>query len=85
MNKNVLDRVLRYLQARVRQRETETYNIIQTGGVIRPTTLAKKEIAYSLYVLALAGRPDAVGLNYYRANRPLLAEDSRYLLAAPSP
>ncbi|MBT9393365.1 alpha-2-macroglobulin family protein [Hymenobacter sp. NST-14] len=82
VNKNVLDRVLRYLQARVRQRETETYNIIQTGGVIRPTTLAKKEIAYSLYVLALAGRPDAVGLNYYRANRPLLAEDSRYLLAA---
>ncbi|MFD2784156.1 alpha-2-macroglobulin family protein [Hymenobacter rubripertinctus] len=82
VNKSVLDRVLGYLQARVRQRETETYNLIQTGGVIRPTTLAKKEIAYSLYVLALGGRPDAVGLNYYRANRPLLAEDSRYLLAA---
>ncbi|WBA41852.1 alpha-2-macroglobulin family protein [Hymenobacter canadensis] len=82
VNKNVLDRVLRYLQARVRKRETETYNIIQTGGVIQPTTLAKKEIAYSLYVLALAGRPDAVGLNYYKANRKLLPEDSRYLLAA---
>ncbi|SHM08763.1 alpha-2-macroglobulin family protein [Hymenobacter psychrotolerans] len=82
VNKNVLDRVLRYLQARVRKRETETYNIIQTGGVIQPVTLAKKEIAYSLYVLALAGRPDAVGLNYYKANRPQLAEDSRYLLAA---
>ncbi|QNH61575.1 alpha-2-macroglobulin family protein [Hymenobacter sediminicola] len=82
VNKNVLDRVLRYLQARVRKRETETYNIIQTGGVIQPLTLAKKEIAYSLYVLALAGRPDAVGLNYYKANRKLLPEDSRYLLAA---
>ena len=82
VNKNVLDRVLRYLQARVRKRETETYNIIQTGGVIQPVTLAKKEIAYSLYVLALAGRPDAVGLNYYKANRKLLPEDSRYLLAA---
>ncbi|MCR5887181.1 MG2 domain-containing protein [Hymenobacter sp. J193] len=82
VNKNVLDRVLRYLQARVRKRETDTYNIIQTGGVIQPVTLAKKEIAYSLYVLALAGRPDAVGLNYYKANRPQLAEDSRYLLAA---
>ncbi|RPD47004.1 alpha-2-macroglobulin family protein [Hymenobacter sediminis] len=82
VNKNVLDRVLRYLQARVRKRETDTYNIIQTGGVIQPVTLAKKEVAYSLYVLALAGRPDAVGLNYYKANRPQLAEDSRYLLAA---
>ncbi|MBD2715830.1 alpha-2-macroglobulin family protein [Microvirga sp. STR05] len=82
VNKNVLDRVLRYLQARVRKRETDTYNIIQTGGVIQPVTLAKKEIAYSLYVLALAGRPDAVGLNYYKANRKLLPEDSRYLLAA---
>ncbi|WP_460623149.1 alpha-2-macroglobulin family protein, partial [Hymenobacter tenuis] len=82
VNKNVLDRLLRYLQARVRKRETDTYNIIQTGGVIQPVTLAKKEVAYSLYVLALAGRPDAVGLNYYKANRPQLAEDSRYLLAA---
>ncbi|TGD83126.1 alpha-2-macroglobulin family protein [Hymenobacter wooponensis] len=82
VNKNVLDRVLRYLQVRVRKRETDTYNIIQTGGVIQPVTLAKKEVAYSLYVLALAGRPDAVGLNYYKANRPQLAEDSRYLLAA---
>ncbi|MDU0370475.1 alpha-2-macroglobulin [Hymenobacter endophyticus] len=81
VNKNVLDRVLRYLQARVRKRETETYNIIQTGGVIQPVTLAKKEIAYSLYVLTLAGRPDAVGLNYYKANRKLLPEDSRWVLA----
>ncbi|WP_019949450.1 alpha-2-macroglobulin family protein [Hymenobacter aerophilus] len=82
VNKNVLDRVLGYLEARTRQRETETYNIIQTGGVIRPVTLAKKEIPYSLYVLALAGRPTPVALNYYKANRPLLADDSRYLLAA---
>ncbi|MBC6697677.1 alpha-2-macroglobulin family protein [Hymenobacter puniceus] len=81
VNKNVLDRVLRYLQARVRKRETDTYNIIQTGGVIQPVTLAKKEIAYSLYVLALAGHPDAVGLNYYKANRKLLPEDSRWVLA----
>ncbi|MBT2558695.1 alpha-2-macroglobulin family protein [Hymenobacter sp. ISL-91] len=82
VNKNVLDRVLGYLETRSRQRETEIYNIIQTGGVIRPVTLAKKEIPYSLYVLALAGRPTPVALNYYKANRPLLADDSRYLLAA---
>lgn len=81
VNKSVLDRVLSYLQARTKKRETNTYNIIQTGGVIQPVTLAKKEIAYSLYVLALAGRPDPVALNYYKANRKLLAEDSRWVLA----
>jgi uncharacterized protein YfaS (alpha-2-macroglobulin family) len=81
VNKTVLDRVLSYLQARVRKRETDTYNIIQTGGVIQPVTLAKKENAYSLYVLALADKADPVALNYYKANRKLLAEDSRWVLA----
>ncbi|WP_022824124.1 alpha-2-macroglobulin family protein [Hymenobacter norwichensis] len=81
VNKSVLDRVLSYLQARTKKRETNTYNVIQTGGVIQQLTLAKKEIPYSLYVLALAGRPDPVALNYYKANRKLLAEDSRWVLA----
>ncbi|QNE38310.1 alpha-2-macroglobulin family protein [Hymenobacter sp. NBH84] len=81
VNKTVLDRVLRYLQARVRRRETDTYNIIQTGGAIQPVTRAKRETAYSLYVLALAGQPDAVALNYYKANRALLTEDARWVLA----
>ncbi|UOR04059.1 alpha-2-macroglobulin family protein [Hymenobacter aerilatus] len=81
VNKTVLDRVLRYLQARVRKRETDTYNIIQTGGAIQPVTRAKRETAYSLYVLALAGQPDAVALNYYKANRALLTEDARWVLA----
>ncbi|MBW3129199.1 alpha-2-macroglobulin family protein [Hymenobacter profundi] len=81
VNKTVLDRVFRYLQARVRRRETDTYNIIQTGGAIQPVTRAKRETAYSLYVLALAGQPDAVALNYYKANRALLTEDARWVLA----
>ncbi|MBC6612763.1 alpha-2-macroglobulin [Hymenobacter sp. BT507] len=81
VNETVLDRVLRYLQARVRRRETDTYNVIQTGGAIQPVTRAKRETAYSLYVLALAGQPDAVALNYYKANRALLTEDARWVLA----
>ncbi|ALD21622.1 alpha-2-macroglobulin family protein [Hymenobacter sp. DG25A] len=82
VNEPVLDRVLRYLQARVRKREMETYNVILTSGQIQPLAQAKRETAYSLYVLALAGRPDATGLNYYKANRQLLTSDARYLLAA---
>jgi uncharacterized protein YfaS (alpha-2-macroglobulin family) len=81
VNKNVLDKVLKYLAFRLKKRETEPYQYFDVNNLARQRTIAKKEIAYTLYVLALAGRQDPVALNYYRANRPLLAEDSKFLLA----
>ncbi len=78
----MLDKVLRYLQMRNRKRETEEYDYFDVSSIARRKVIAKKEIAYSLYVLALAGRQDPVALNYYKANRQLLAQDSRFLLAA---
>lgn len=44
--------------------------------------IAPKEVAYSLYVLALAGRPNISVMNYYKANQQLLSLDSRYLLSS---
>ncbi|WP_159451960.1 alpha-2-macroglobulin family protein [Hymenobacter roseosalivarius] len=82
VNKTVLDKTLAYLQFRLRKRETEPYNYLDAQNAIHLRTIAKKEIAYSLYVLAVAGRQDAVALNYYKANRQLLSQDSRVLLAA---
>ncbi|MEJ7663043.1 MAG: hypothetical protein WKG07_27600 [Hymenobacter sp.] len=71
VNKSVLDKTLAYLQFRLQKRETEPYQLLRRPATsTRQRTIAKKEIAYSLYVLALAGRQDAVALNYYRANRP---------------
>ncbi|SFQ60519.1 alpha-2-macroglobulin family protein [Hymenobacter arizonensis] len=81
VNKSVLDKTLRYLQFRLKKRETEPYQYFDINNLAREKTIASKEIAYSLYVLALAGRQDAVALNYYKANRQLLAEDSKFLLA----
>ncbi|MBC6988180.1 alpha-2-macroglobulin family protein [Hymenobacter sp. BT491] len=81
VNKSVLDKVLRYLQFRNRKRETEPYQYFDANNIARQKTIAKKEIAYGLYVLALAGRQDAVAQNYYKANRQLLAQDSKFLLA----
>ncbi|MBO2009685.1 alpha-2-macroglobulin family protein [Hymenobacter negativus] len=81
VNKSVLDKVLKYLAFRLKKRETEPYQYFDVNNLARQRTIAKKEIAYTLYVLALAGRQDPVALNYYRANRPLLAEDSKFLLA----
>ncbi|MGI4883653.1 MAG: alpha-2-macroglobulin family protein [Janthinobacterium lividum] len=81
VNKSVLEKVLGYLQFRLKKRETEEYRYFDASNIARQKVIAKKEIAYSLYVLALAGRQDAVALNYYRANRAALAEDSKFLLA----
>ena len=50
-----------------------------TGRTVRK--IANKEILYSLYVLALAGKGDISIMNYYKARPHLLSEDSRYLLA----
>ena len=38
-------------------------------------------MAYSLYVLAIAGKPNVSAMNYYKANPQLLSLDSRYLLS----
>ncbi|MBD2721658.1 alpha-2-macroglobulin family protein [Hymenobacter armeniacus] len=81
VNKSVLDKVLKYLAFRLKKRETEPYQYFDVSNIARERTIASKEIAYSLYVLSLAGRQDPVALSYYRANRPLLTEDSRFLLA----
>ena len=81
VNKSVLDKTLKYLAFRLKKRETEPYQYFDANNLARQRTIASKEIAYSLYVLALAGRQDPVALNYYRANRPLLTEDSQFLLA----
>ncbi|UOQ55022.1 alpha-2-macroglobulin [Hymenobacter cellulosivorans] len=82
VNKSHLDKVLQYLQARTRKRETEEYDYFDVSSIARRKVIAKKEIPYSIYVLALAGRQDAVALNYYKSNKQLLAQDSRFLLAA---
>ncbi|QKG53422.1 alpha-2-macroglobulin family protein [Hymenobacter sp. BRD67] len=81
VNQSTLDKVLRYLQFRLRKRETELYQYFDAGNIAHQRIIAKREISYSLYVLALAGRQDAVALNYYKANRPLLTPDARFLLA----
>jgi uncharacterized protein YfaS (alpha-2-macroglobulin family) len=39
-------------------------------------------VPYSLYVLAIAGRPNISVMNYYKSNTQLLALDGRYLLSA---
>ena len=81
VNQAILDKTLQYLQLRLKKRETEKYQYFDAANIARERVIAPREITYSLYVLALAGRQDAVALNYYKANRPLLTPDARFLLA----
>ena len=75
--KSLLQTMLNYLTNRLRNKEfiNYTYNRTQVKKI------APKEVAYSLYVLALAGQPNVSAMNYYKATTKDLALDSRYLLS----
>lgn len=70
--------IFTYLINRLRNKETITYYYNRD----QKKKIAPKEVAYSLYVLAMAGKPQVSSMNYYKANAQLLALDSRYLLSA---
>ena len=78
VDNGLLQTLLNYLNNKLRNRETITYYYNQK----EQKKIAPKEVAYSLYVLAIANRPNVSVMDYYKANPALLALDSRYLLSA---
>lgn len=78
VNARTVDHLLQYLRFRLQKRETEILYYNQN----LKKEIAAKEVAYSLYVLALAGQPQIATMNYYKGNPNMLAIDSKYLLAA---
>jgi len=81
VNTSVLQRMYWYIETRNRERNTIRYYYNDENGLLVEKTIAPKEVAYGLYVLAMAGQPDLPGMNYYKDNVTMLALDSRYLLA----
>ncbi|HEY8388691.1 MAG TPA: hypothetical protein VIK74_08810, partial [Parasegetibacter sp.] len=75
---SLLNTLLDYLINQLKQKRIITYYYNRNLN----KKIAPKEVAYSLYVLALAGRTQAATMNYYKANSELLSLDSRYILAA---
>lgn len=78
VDNSLLGTMLNYISNKLKSRETITYYYNRDQN----KKIAPKEVAYGLYVLALAGRTNVPAMNYYKANPALLALDSRYLLAA---
>lgn len=78
VDKSLLDNTYSYLINKLKSREFITY--YYNGNLKKQ--IAPKEVAYSLYVLALAGKPQISTMNYYKQNINVFALDSRYLLSA---
>ncbi len=78
VDNSLLETALGYLTNRLKTRETITYYYNRDQN----RKIAPKEVAYSLYVLALANRTQVSAMNYYKAAPQLLALDSKYLLSA---
>ncbi len=74
---SLLETMLAYITNRLKTRETITYYYNRTQN----KKIAPKEVAYSLYVLSVAGRSQVSAMNYYKANQQLLALDGKYLLS----
>lgn len=67
------------LANRPAKEEVVTYD--ETGSRMVRTVTSRTNI-YTLYVLAVAGKPDRSAMNFYKQNVASLTPDSRYLLAA---
>lgn len=78
VDNNLLETMLSYLTERLKSKQTISYYYNRD----QQKKIAPKEVAYSLYVLALANRSQVSAMNYYKANLQLLALDSKYLLSA---
>lgn len=78
VDNSLLETLLNFINNRLKNKETITYYYNRDQN----KKVAPKEVAYGLYVLALANRSNVPAMNYYKANPALLALDSRYLLAA---
>ncbi len=80
ISENVLSKLLNFISTKAREKSTFDY-ITYRGNSRTVTKIANKEILYSLYVLALAGKGDISTMNYYKSRPYLVSEDCKYLLA----
>ncbi len=78
VNGKTVDRLLKYQKQQLGRHATE---VLYYNENLKKE-IAAKEIAYSLYVLSIAGQPQVPVMNYYKAHLDMLSIDSKYMLAA---
>ncbi len=80
VNRAVLDKALDYLTKRLKVSTLVEYRFVN-GSTMKKGEYAPREIAYSLYILALDQKREVSTMNYLKSNKNLLTDDSKYLLA----
>lgn len=78
VDQSFLDHLIKYLKKKLRKKELITYYYNSN----QKREIAPKEVAYSLYVLTLAGEKPISTMNYYKSRLHQLSLDGKYLLAA---
>jgi alpha-2-macroglobulin len=78
VDESMIDKLMEYLKNQIKEKNTILYWF--NGN--KNKKIAPKEVAYSLYVLALNGDAKMSTMNYYKSHPDLLSLDSKYLLAA---
>jgi len=82
VSQSVVGKMLDYLITKTNTPALEDeYIYAETGGYVR-RQIASRSTIYSLYVLAMSGKPNRAAMNYYKQNANILTQDSHYLLAA---
>jgi alpha-2-macroglobulin len=81
VDERIHDRMLQYLSMRVRKRETEEVRRYIADGSFTVSNQPARDVFYSLFVLAAAGRQDVPTMNYYKSAASTLPQDGKYLLA----
>lgn len=77
----ILDQMLKYMNAQAKDKETEEYYYRDASGNYFHKKMPKREIFYSIYVLALNGSQNISLMNHYKPLSEQLTDDSQYLLA----
>jgi len=80
VNRMVLDKALEYLTRRLKISTLVEYRFINNQNVKKGEYIPR-EVAYSLYILALDQKREVSTMNYLKSNKNLLTDDSKYLLA----
>ncbi|UFH55148.1 alpha-2-macroglobulin [Spirosoma sp. KNUC1025] len=78
---SVLSSAVDFLTSFTNNPATENDVTFDEAGGRTSRKVASRMSIYSLYVLAVAGKPNRSAMNYYKQNAALLTPDSRYLLA----
>lgn len=77
----ILTKLLSFLSKMAKEKSTFDYVWFNESNSRMVGKVANKEILYSLYVLAAAGRGDISTMNYYKSKPDLVTRDCKYLLA----